>query len=54
MQVLDQQGLQLRYNASDGATLTNTSFLQNGQANGAFNAGLMDTANIGVTAAFPY
>lgn len=48
MQVSDTQGDPQRYNDADGATFTNVSWL------GGFNVNLMDTANIGVTATFPY
>jgi len=34
--------------------LTNASFNANGTVNGSFNAGLMDTANIGTKPTFPY
>lgn len=42
------QGTVQRYNDADGATFTNVSWL------GGFNPAGMDTANIGVTATFPY
>jgi hypothetical protein len=35
-------------------TLVNTSFNTDGTVNGSFNPALMDTANIGVTSAFPW
>ena len=56
VQVTNTQGAQFRANGTDATThtLTNTSFKSDGTANGAFNAGLMDTANIGTTGAFPY
>lgn len=57
VQVTNCQGGQFRSAGDTDAnthTLTNTSFKADGTANGSFNAGLMDTANIGTTSAFPY
>lgn len=46
-------GVQFRNNAGTHS-YTNTSYNSDGSANGSFNVGLMDTANIGTTASFPY
>jgi len=56
VQVSSTQGIAMRYNAgtSGAPVLTNCSFLSDGSANPSFNPALMDTANIGTTAAFPY
>jgi hypothetical protein len=54
IQITSTQGNQFRLNSSDGPVLTNCSFLSNGAPNGSFNAGLMDTATIGVSSTFPY
>lgn len=50
----DMAGNGFRKNNSDGHALSNCSFLIDGSANPSFNAGAMDTANIGVTAGFPF
>ncbi len=53
-QVTNTQGAQYKTGDATGSVFTNTSFLSNGSANPSFNPALMDTANIGVTAGFPY
>lgn len=55
VQVSDVDGDLLFIQTDSGNhTATNCSFNANGTANGSFNPALMDTANIGVTAGFPY
>ena len=54
VQCTNIQGDQHRAHNSGEHTLTNCSFLANGLPNGSFNPALMDTANIGVTAGFPF
>jgi hypothetical protein len=52
VQVSDTQGIQ--YFTAGADTLTNTSFLANGQPNGSFDATRMQTAAIGPCADFPW
>ncbi len=54
IQVTNTQGAQFRINDSGGHVYTNCSFLPDGSANPSFNAALMDAANIGLTADFPF
>jgi hypothetical protein len=57
VQVTNSQSVNGQYrdnSGGNGPVLTNTSFNADGTPNGSFNAGLMDTANIGVTSSYPY